>query len=174
MSTKPTPGTKAPSLTLPTVGGGTFDLSAQAPGAATMVIFYRGYHCPLCKLYLGKVVEKAAEFAEQGMPIVLASMDGEERAAKAKAEWGLGDLTVAYGLTEANAQEWGLYISSAIKDVEATIFCEPGSFWVLPDGTLYLIDISSMPFARPDIDLLLSRVMAIGAGYPPRGVKLAA
>lgn len=169
MTTKPIPGTAAPALSLPLAGGGTYDLSAQSPGAATMVIFYRGLHCPVCEVYLNKVTEKAAAFAEAGMPIVLVSMDGQERAEKAKADWGLQDLPVAYGLTEAQAREWGLYISTSIKEVEPHTFAEPGSFWVLPDGTLYLIDIASMPFARPDLDILLSRVMAIGNGYPPRG-----
>ncbi len=169
MSTKPTPGTPAPTLSLPLAGGGTFDLAAQTPEAATMVIFYRGLHCPVCETYLTKVKEKAAAFAEAGMPIVLVSMDGQDRAEKAKSDWGLADLPVAYGLTEAQARDWGLYISTSIKEVEPTVFCEPGSFWVKPDGTLYQIDIASMPFARPDLDILLSRVVAIGNGYPPRG-----
>ena len=34
-----------------------------------------------------------------------------------------------------------------------------------------LIDIASMPFARPDLDILLSRVVAIGNGYPARGTR---
>ena len=171
MSSKPTPGSAAPALSLPLVGGGTYDLAAQSPDAATMVIFYRGYHCPVCAGYLGQVAEKAAAFAEAGMPIVLVSMDGEERAGKAKAEWGLQDLPVAYGLTEAQAREWGLYITDSIKEVEIPVFCEPGTFWVKPDGSLYLIDIASMPFARPDLDILLGRVMAIGNGYPARGTR---
>ena len=171
MSTKPMPGSPAPALSLPLAGGGTFTLADQSPGAATMVIFYRGLLCPVCEIYLNKVVDKAQAFADAGMPIVLVSMDGQERAEKAKADWGLGDLPVAYGLTEDQAREWGLYVSSSIKEAETPVFCEPGSFWVLPDGTLYLIDIASMPFARPDLDILLSRVVAIGNGYPPRGTK---
>jgi len=63
MTTKPIPGGAAPALSLPLVGGGTYDLSAQSPGAATMVIFYRGYHCPVCQTYLGKVAAAAADFA---------------------------------------------------------------------------------------------------------------
>ena len=169
MSTKPTPGTKAPTLSLPMAGGGTFDLSAQSPDAATMVIFYRGLHCPVCETYMAKVTEKAAAFAKAGMPIVVASMDGQDRAEKAKADWGLGDIPVAYGLTEEQARSWGLYISTSIKEAEPQVFSEPGTFWVLPDVTLYLIDIASMPFARPDLDILLSKVVAIGNGYPPRG-----
>lgn len=169
MSTKPMPGTPAPSLSLPLAGGGSYTLADQTPGAATMVIFYRGLHCPVCETYLGKVKEKAAAFAEAGMPIVLVSMDGQERAEKAKADWGLDDIPVAYGLSEAQARDWGLYISTSIKEVEPHVFSEPGTFWVLPDGALYLIDIASMPFARPDLDILLSKVVAIGNGYPARG-----
>ncbi|MEO0989787.1 MAG: peroxiredoxin-like family protein [Pseudomonadota bacterium] len=171
MTTKPMPGSNAPALNLPLAGGGTYDLSAQSPDAATMVIFYRGYHCPVCKDYLAKVTAKAGEFAEKGMPIVLVSMDEEERAKKAKEEWGLQDLDVAYGLTEDQARAWGLYVTTSIKEVEIPVFNEPGTFWVKADGTLYLIDIASMPFARPDVDILLGRVGAIGAGYPARGTR---
>ena len=171
MTNKLMPGTIAPALTLPLAGGGSIDVAAQSPGAATMLIFYRGYHCPVCKGYLGKVASMAQAFAEAGMPIVLASMDPQDRAEKAKAEWGLGDLPVAYGLTEAQAREWGLYVTASIKDTETDVFCEPGTFWLLPDGTIYLIDIGSMPFCRPDLDILLAKVVAIGNGYPPRGTK---
>lgn len=171
MSMKPMPGTPAPALSLPLAGGGTYDLAAQAPGAATMVIFYRGLHCPVCEGYLGKVAAAAPAFAEKGMPIVLVSMDPEDRAVKAKADWGLGDLPVAYGLTEAQARAWGLYVTNSIKEAETDVFCEPGTFWVKPDGSLYLIDIASMPFARPDLDILLGRVAAIGNGYPARGTR---
>lgn len=173
MSSKPLPGTAAPALSLPLAGGGTYTLADQTPGSATMVIFYRGYHCPVCQGYLAKVVEHAPAFADAGMPIVLVSMDGQERAEKAKEEWGLGDLPVAYGLTEDQAREWGLYITTSIKEVETPVFCEPGTFWVTGDGNLYLIDIASMPFARPDLEILLSRVIAIGNGYPARGTKAA-
>lgn len=169
MSAKPMPGTPAPDMTLPLAGGGTYDLSAQTPDAATMVLFYRGLHCPVCETFLAKVKEKAAGFAEVGMPIVIVSMDEQDRADKAKADWGLGDLPVAYGLTEAQARDWGLYISTSIKEGEPQTFCEPGCFWILPDGTQYLIDIATMPFARPDLDILLSKVAAIKNGYPPRG-----
>ena len=171
MTMKLMPGATAPALSLPLAGGGTYDLAAQSPGAATMVIFYRGLHCPVCEGYLKKVASKAQEFADAGMPIVLVSMDGEDRATKAKADWGLGDLPVAYGLTEDQARGWGLYITTSIKEAETPVFSEPGTFWILPDGTIYLIDIASMPFGRPDLDILLSKVVAIGNGYPARGTR---
>ena len=79
-------------------------------------------------------------------------------------------LSVAYGLDATTAQSWGLYLSQAINDVEATLFCEPGTFWVQPDGSLYLIDIANMPWPRPDLEFLLSKVPLIQErNYPARG-----
>ena len=42
------PRQAVPALSVPTVGGGTFDLSAEASPRGTVVCFYRGLHCPLC------------------------------------------------------------------------------------------------------------------------------
>ncbi len=171
MSPKLTPGQMAPALSLPLTGGGTWDLAAQKPELLSMVVVYRGYHCPVCKGYLQKLNGLVDAFAAQGVSLVAVSMDSAERAAAAKAEWELSNLPIAYGMTEATAQAWGLWVSSSIKEAEAAIFAEPGLFWVLPDGKLYLIDIANMPFARPDLDLLLSKTGAVKAGYPPRGTK---
>jgi peroxiredoxin len=46
------PGTPAPALDLPLIGGGRFRLADQQPGAFTLVVFYRGCHCPICRPYL--------------------------------------------------------------------------------------------------------------------------
>lgn len=175
MTTKLMPDAKVPALSVPTLGGGTFDLAAQSPQNFTMVVVYRGYHCPLCKAYLGKLNSLAGDYEQAGFSVIALSMDGEERAAKAKDEWGLSDLTIGYGLTEATARDWGLWISTSIKEAEAQTFAEPGLFWVRPNGDLYLVDISNMPFARPDLDALLGKVsMVVENGYPARGTLKAA
>jgi peroxiredoxin len=38
----------APALTIPTLSGDTFTLSEQKPEIYTIVVFYRGLHCPIC------------------------------------------------------------------------------------------------------------------------------
>lgn len=172
MSTKIMPGTQAPALSLPLVGGGTFTLADQTPEAVTMILVYRGYHCPVCKDFLaGQLEPKIEAFEAAGVKVIAASMDPEDRAQKAKDEWGLKKTPVAYGMTEEDARNWGLYVSSTIKEAETDVFAEPGTFWVKPDGELYLIDIANMPFARPNLDILLSKVPAVAAGYPARGTK---
>lgn len=173
MSLKLTPDAPAPELKLPLVGGGEFDLAAENPENFTMVLFYRGYHCPVCKNYLGGLVASLKDYEAAGFSVVVASMNGEELAQKSVDEWELGDLRVAHSLSVDQAKDWGLWISKAFKDVEQDIFVEPGLFWVRPDGRLYLADISNMPWARPDLKMLLSKVSyALENNYPARGTYL--
>ena len=175
MTSKLMPDERTPDLSVEVVGGGRFELAEASPQNFTMVVFYRGYHCPICKDYLGKLERLTERYEAQGFQIIALSMDTEERAAKAKDEWGLSQLTVGYGLDEATARAWGLWLSTSIREGEAPTFTEPGVFWVRPDGTLYLVDISNMPFARPDLEFLLSKVsMVVEKGYPARGTRLAA
>lgn len=174
MSEKLTPGTQTPYLKLPLVGGGTFDLAAEQPDNFTMVLFYRGFHCPVCKGYLGGLVSLLSDYEAAGFSVVVASMNGPDLAEKAVKEWELGNLRVAHSVTVEDAKNWGLWISKAFKDVEADIFTEPGLFWVRPNGELYLADISNMPWARPDLKNLLSKVpYALENNYPARGTYAA-
>ncbi|MBT0957229.1 redoxin domain-containing protein [Alphaproteobacteria bacterium KMM 3653] len=170
MSHKLSPDAQVPALKLPLVGGGTFDISEENPKNFTMILFYRGLHCPVCANYIGGLAKMLEDFEAQGFSVVVASMNTEELAAKAAEEWNLGKLRVAYDVTIEDAKNWGLWVSKAFKDVEADFFTEPGLFWVRPDGRLYLVDISNMPWARPDLGNLLSKVnYALENDYPARG-----
>lgn len=165
-----TPDTQVPALTVDTVGGGRFDLAAETPKNFTMIVFYRGYHCPLCKAYLQKLDGLVGAYEDAGFSVLAVSMDGAERAAKSQEEWELANLRIGHGLSEDVARGWGLYISKAIKGAEADIFSEPGLFWIRPDGRLYMVDISNMPWARPDLEAMLSKVaFAVENDYPARG-----
>jgi peroxiredoxin len=170
MSEKLIPDTQAPDLKLSLVGGGAWSLAEQSPENFTMIVVYRGLHCPVCKSYLGKLNDLVAMAADVGVHVVAASMDPQDRATQTKADWGLDNLDLAYGMTFQDVKNWGLYLSTSIKEAESEAFAEPGLFWVRPDGRLYLIDISNMPWARPDVEFLLSKVQfAMDNGYPARG-----
>jgi peroxiredoxin len=169
------PRQAVPSLELPTVGGDIWSLSDQNPEHFTLVVIYRGLHCPICSMYLGDLNRKAAEFAERGVSVLVASSDDAERAAEARDKWGLDKLTVGYGLSLDKAREWGLYISSgngttSIGIEEPAMFSEPGLFLVRPDGTLYFGSVQTMPFARPAFgDIVKALDFVIAKGYPARG-----
>ncbi len=164
-----------PSLDVETVGGGSWRLADQKPENFTLVIFYRGLHCPICSNYLGDLNKKAGDFAERGVNLVVISSDDAERAATAKQDWGMDKLTVGYGLNLDKAREWGLFISTSRGKTstgheEPPMFSEPGLFLVRPDGTLYFASVQTMPFSRPRFaDILGALDFVIANDYPGRG-----
>ena len=164
------PRTSVPALALPIAGGGKFDLAQSTPGAFTMLVAYRGLHCPICKLYLRDLDRRLTEFQAIGVTAVAMSTDTQERAEQSKAEWGIEHLPIAYGLGIEQARSWGLYISAGIKDGEPSLFAEPGLFVIRPDQTLYASSIQTMPFARPSLsDILTGLKFVAEKNYPARG-----
>ena len=169
------PRQPVPALEVPTVGGGTWRLADQTPENFTMVVFFRGLHCPICSMYLADLNRKAADFAAQGVNIVVISSDDEARAAETKEKWDLDNLTLGYGLDLDKAREWGLYISTSRGKTstgyeEPALFSEPGLYLVRPDGTLYFGTVQTMPFARPAFgDILKAIEFVVAKDYPARG-----
>lgn len=172
---RPMPRQIVPALSLPLVGGGTWTLAEQQARHFTMIAFYRGLHCPICKTYLGELNALAADFESRGVGFVAVSSDGAERAAQAKESWNLARVPVAYGLSIEKAREWGLYVSAGRGKTSAgveepALFSEPGLFFVRPDGTLFFAAVQTMPFARPHFkDLLPALDFVIKNNYPARG-----
>ena len=98
-------------------------------------------------------------------------MDSKERAQKSADEWGIDDVLLGYGLSEAQARDFDLYISSGRPDSEEPgIFSEPALLLIKPNQSLYFASIQSMPFTRPPLDQLLQGVdYALANDYPARG-----
>ena len=164
-----------PELSVETVGGGRWTLSEQRPQRFTLVVFYRGLHCPLCKGYLRDLDRRLDEFAQRGVEVIAISSDSEERAGRSYDDWGLKNLRVGHGLDLDTARQWGLYVSAGIGTSSVGVeeperFSEPGLFLVRPDGTLYAAAIQTMPFARPNFaELLQALDIIIAKDYPARG-----
>jgi peroxiredoxin len=164
------PRTKVPTLDLPTLGGGRFDLEARRPQSFSMLVFYRGLHCPICKTYLRDLDRKLEDFTKRGVEVVAISTDTQQRAEQSRKDWGIERLSIAYGLSIDQARQWGLFISSSIKEEEPPVFAEPGLFLIRPDGTLYCSSVQTMPFARPSFGEVLQAVAFVTEkNYPARG-----
>ena len=169
------PRQSVPPLELATLGGGRWSLATQAPVRFSMIVFYRGYHCPVCRKYLTELNGLATEFEKRGVTIFAASSDTEERARKSRDEWGLANLTIGHGLAIDKAREWGLFISASrgltsTGVEEPAHFSEPGLFLVRPDGALYWADISTMPFARPHFAEITGAIdFVVSKSYPAQG-----
>ena len=165
------PGQKAPDLELPLTIDAKFALADQTPDNFTMLVFYRGKHCPICKKYLEEIGGKLDQITKRGINVFAVSMDSEERAMVAHNEWETHDLPLAHSMSEDQAREWGLYISEKREgSEEPERFSEPGLFLVKPDGTIWMAQMQSAPFTRPDIDQLMGNLdFALQNDYPARG-----
>jgi peroxiredoxin len=169
------PRQKTPSLTLPTLDHGFFDLWAESSERGTVICFYRGLHCPICATYLTEFQQRVADFAERGVGTIAISSDGEERARAMAEKIGADTLRFAFDLPLTKAREWGLYISTSrgktsIGIEEPALFSEPGLFMVTPEKSLYYGSVQTMPFVRPHFSELVGALdFAIKNSYPARG-----
>ena len=166
-----TPGKPVPALDLPLTIDARFELSDQEPENFTMLVFYRGKHCPICKGYLEELGGRLRDFTDKGINVFSVSMDSPERAAVAHEEWDTHDLPIAHSMTEEKAREWGLYISQKREgSEEPDVFSEPALYLIKPDGTLHFAVVQNAPFTRPDLDDLLKGIdFTLENDYPTRG-----
>ena len=153
-----TPGKEVPKLIIDTVNGMMWNLRDQKPENLTLAVFYRGLHSPDCKLYLEELNSKFDKFRKKGINIVCLSADNESLSEKTAIEWEVEKLTIGYDFSIEDARLWDLYVSKGIDNSEPDTFFEPGLFLIRPDNTLYAAIIQSMPFVRPNLDVLLKMI----------------
>jgi peroxiredoxin len=169
------PRQAVPALEVPTVQHGSFKLAADAPDKFSLVVFYRGLHCPICLKYLLELGRLWPEFDKRGVKIIALSSDTQDRAQAMADKLKAPDLRIGWGLPLAVARAWGLYISTSrgttsIGIEEPSLFAEPAVYLVRPDGTLYYGAVQTMPFARPHFDELMAAIdFAVAKNYPARG-----
>lgn len=165
-----TPRKEVPEIQIDLVNDTHWSLKEQSPENFTMLIFYRGKHCPVCKTYLEDLQKMLSQFTDMGINIIAISSDKEDVAKATYEAWDIADIPVGFEFPVKEAREWGLYISEAIKDEEPDKFIEPGLFLIKPDQTLYSSSIQTMPFARPNFkDVLKGLKFVLKEAYPARG-----
>lgn len=167
---RPTPKHSAPHLEFPLLGANHWRLDEQNPENFTLIVFYRGLHCPICKKYLQQLEALLPDFQQRGVNVVAVSMDTEKRARLSRKDWELKELTLGFGLDLETAKQWGLYISKAVKDGEPDTFSEPGLFLVDANNEIYYSAMNSNPWGRPYLATFVKAVdYIVKSGYPARG-----
>jgi len=169
------PRQPVPGLTVETLDNGAFDLSKDGAEFATLVVFYRGLHCPICATYLKELGRLTEEFAAKGVKTIAISSDDRDRTQQMADKVAKPGLRFGYGLPLPVAREWGLFISTSrgttsIGIEEPALFSEPGVFLVKPDGTLYFASVQTMPFVRPHFQEMVGALDFVQKNdYPARG-----
>ena len=167
---RPTPKQNAPDLEFPLLDGTSWNLADQNPQSFTLVIFYRGLHCPICKKYLQQLQDLLPEFEERGVNVVAVSMDSEKRARLSRSKWELPHLQMGFELPKETATTWSLYLSTGVKEGEPEVFSEPGLFLIDNTNQVYYSSITSNPWGRPYLPSFVKAVdYIVQSGYPARG-----
>ncbi len=169
------PRTPVPNLKVPTLYHGDFFLQNENPENFSLVVFYRGLHCPICAKYLLELARLVPEFEKRGVKVIALSSDTKERTEQMAEKLNAPELRMGYELKLDVARQWGLYISTSrgltsINIEEPALFSEPAVYIVRPDSTLYYGAVQTMPFARPNFTELLGAIdFALAKDYPARG-----
>lgn len=161
-------GAAMPRLSVPKVGGGEIKIGDR--GCWQMVVVYRGKHCPICRRYLKGLDGLLDQYQALGAEVIAISSDPREKAETEVREEGWR-FPVGYGLTPEQMRTLGLYISEprSLQETDRP-FAEPGLFVVNPQGQAQVIDVSNAPFARPDLQSVLSGLKFVQEkNYPIRG-----
>lgn len=170
MSEKLSAGAEMPVMSVARLGGGTVEIGGARDGWSMLVV-YRGVHCPLCKRYLSGLKDLKAEYDAAGIAIAAVSADSEDQARAFNDELDL-NFDLGYGLTKDQMAALGVYVSDPRSEQETNHqFPEPGLFVVNPAGRAQIIDISNAPFSRPDLGSILNGIKFVKEkDYPIRGM----
>jgi peroxiredoxin len=97
-------GQRAPALNGTRHDGREYQLSPG--GSGSVLVFFRGYHCGLCRERLRELQSHLAEYEQAGARIVAVTADEPEQARRAVEELGLGFPVVTVDSTTLT--QWGL------------------------------------------------------------------
>ncbi|KMK67524.1 peroxiredoxin-like family protein [Puniceibacterium sp. IMCC21224] len=163
-------GGAMPQISWDTVGGGAVSIGGTRD-RWTLLVVYRGKHCPRCKRYLNTLEQMKDAWNEAGLDIIAVSADPLDKARADVAEFGW-TMDVAVDLSESQMRALGLYISDPLSTAETDRrFAEPGVYCIRPDGTAQIVALSNGPAARPDLaELLDGMKFNISKDRPTRGM----
>ena len=168
MKNKLAAGSQIPDIYFSLINGISIRLSEETSNW-TLLIVYRGLHCPICKDYAAKFENKLPKLKDFNTQLTLISADPKDKATEFAEELNLKSK-IGYGLTIDQMRKLGLYLSEPRPNEVDYIFPEPGLFLINPKDKIHIIETSNAPFVRPDIDLILRGINHIQENnYPIRG-----
>lgn len=97
-------GHRAPPLTGVRGDGRSFELAPRGDGTA--VVFFRGYHCGLCRERLRELQANLGEYDAAGVTVVAVTPDGSDAVERAVQELGLRFSVVS--VDSATLGSWGV------------------------------------------------------------------
>lgn len=174
MSNSVNPNVTFPDLIVKSTQGNSVNLlpSNTSEQRWSLVVVYRGVHCPICADYLTKLESLHEQYADANIDVCAVSADSLEQLEVFLSEKVESlSFPVYCELSVDQMSQLGLYISEPRNETETDHpFPEPAIFLISPKNKIQIIDKSNAPFCRPDLESLLNGVKFIRENdYPVRG-----
>lgn len=136
-----------------------------------LIVIYRGQHCPICTNFLNALDSLYGRFLGIKVDVVAVSADSKAQLLKNIDDDLQVSFPVYHSLKLEDIETLGLYISEPMSDKETDHkFAEPALFVLNNKNQIQLVNISSGPFARPNLDQLFEGLaFARDNAYPIRG-----
>ena len=126
MKNKLAAGSQIPDIYFSLINGNSIRLSEETSNW-TLLIVYRGLHCPICKDYAAKFENKLSKLQNINTQLVLISADTKDKATKFAEELTLKSK-IGYGLTIDQMRKLGLYLSEPRPNEVDIYFLSPVCF----------------------------------------------
>jgi peroxiredoxin len=137
----------------------------------SLVLVYRGAHCPKCLDYLNSVDEHRQRLKKLNVDLKAVSADSQDQVQQMIKKGLNVNYPILCSLQLEDMKKLGLYLSEPLNDNETDhIFPEPALFLINPDKSLRMIEVANSPFIRPDVELLIDGIeFSLTKDYPARG-----
>ena len=126
MKNKLAAGSQIPDIYFSLINGISIRLSEETSNW-TLLIVYRGLHCPICKDYAAKFENKLSKLEDINTQLIFISSDPKDKATKFAEELNLKSK-IGYGLTIDQMRKLGLYLSEPRPNEVDIYFLSPVCF----------------------------------------------
>ena len=126
MKNKLAAGSQIPDIYFSLINGSSIRLSEETSNW-TLLMVYRGLHCPICKDYAVKFENKLSKLQDINTQLILISADPKEQAKIFAEELNLKSK-IGYGLTIDQMRKLGLYLSEPRPNEVDIYFLSPVCF----------------------------------------------
>ncbi|HEV2132424.1 MAG TPA: peroxiredoxin family protein, partial [Longimicrobiaceae bacterium] len=115
-------GNRAPPLVGSLAGGERFQLEPDRRSQATVLVFYRGLHCGLCRERLRELEAHRGAYRDAGARVFAVTLDSPEEAARTPEQLGLGFPIVR--VDSAALAEWGVLDDNGRRPLPASVLLD--------------------------------------------------
>ena len=117
------PRQTTPALQVPTLQHGPYDLATDSPEHFSLLVFYRGLHCPICMKYLLELARLVPEFEKRGVKVLALSSDNQDRAEQMAQKINMPELRIRcpHAGVEYPVKEYGY--PGAVDQIQPSPLC---------------------------------------------------